>query len=73
MRILIEPSDYSLLNVGDAAMMEVAATRLNALWPDGTLEVLTDTPELLPRGLPGVTHLAYGRAQALVRRRIFIH
>jgi polysaccharide pyruvyl transferase WcaK-like protein len=64
MQILIEPSDYSLLNVGDAAMVEVAATRLNALWPAATLQILSDTPELLPGDLPRVTYLSTaGRRQ----------
>ena len=34
MRIVVEPSDYVLLNAGDAAMLEVAMTRLSALRPD---------------------------------------
>jgi hypothetical protein len=49
MRVLVEPSDYSLLNVGDVAMLDVATARLHALWPNAIIEVLTDTPEYLPR------------------------
>jgi colanic acid/amylovoran biosynthesis protein len=54
MRILVEPSDYVLLNAGDAAMLEVALTRLSALQPHALIEVLTDTPDSFPRFGPNV-------------------
>ncbi len=54
MRILVEPSDYVLRNAGDMAMLEAAVTRLADLWPDGTVDVLTDTPASFPRYRPNV-------------------
>jgi polysaccharide pyruvyl transferase WcaK-like protein len=55
-RLLVEPSDYLLRNVGDMAMMQIAIERLAALWPDAAIQVLTDDPQTLrkfcPRALP---------------------
>lgn len=48
MRILVEPSDYVLRNAGDMAMMQVAIERLSALWPQASIEVLSDAPERMP-------------------------
>lgn len=62
-RILVEPSDYVLRNLGDMAMMQVAATRLVALWPDAEIRILSDRPSDLPPYGPNVTPLdAVGRA-----------
>ena len=54
-RILVEPSDYVLRNAGDMAMLHVAVTRLSSLWPAASIQVLSDTPDLLPgtRQTPG--------------------
>ena len=57
MRILVEPSDYTLRNAGDMAMLEVAVTRLGALWPQASIQVFSDTPEIFPRYCPNVTPL----------------
>jgi len=55
-RILIETHAYHHLNVGDAAMLQIALERLGALWPRARLDVLTDDPErlrgLCPRAVP---------------------
>ncbi len=56
-RILIEPSDYVLRNLGDMAMMQVAATRLVALWPDAEIRILSDRPSELPHYRSNVTAL----------------
>ena len=62
-RILVEPSDYVLRNLGDMAMMEVAAARLVALWPDAEIRILSDRPPDLPHYGPNVTPLdSLGRA-----------
>jgi colanic acid/amylovoran biosynthesis protein len=62
LRILVEPSDYVLLNAGDAAMLEVALTRLSVLQPHALIEVLTDTPDSFPTFGPNVRPLgAAGR------------
>jgi hypothetical protein len=39
MRILVENAAYTLLNVGDRAMTEVAVSRLHELWPEATIQV----------------------------------
>src|SRR5215510_4538037 len=58
MLILIEPSDYALRNSGDTAMLEVAITRLSALFPDASINVLSDVPSSFPRWAPHVQPIA---------------
>lgn len=58
MRILVEPSDYVLRNVGDMAMLYVAATRLRRMWPEAEILVLSDTPAELSRYCPTATPLS---------------
>jgi len=66
MRILIEPSDYVLRNVGDMAMLKAALSRLAATWPDAMIEVLSDEPQALRAFCPHATPLdAAGRHQWL--------
>src|SRR5258705_726737 len=55
--VLVEPSDVVLRNAGDMAMLEVALTRLAALFPDTSILVLSDTPDLLPRYVHNVVPL----------------
>ena len=57
-RILVEPSDYVLRNAGDMAMLHVAVTRLSRLGPTASIQVLSDTPDLLPRYAPNSRPLA---------------
>ena len=52
-RILLEPTGYHFLNVGDVAMRQVAIRRLRELWPDAVIQVIADDPELLARYCPG--------------------
>ncbi len=54
LRILIESSEYWLLNMGDLAMLDVTVRRLRARWPQARIGVLTDAPALLHAYLPGV-------------------
>jgi glycosyltransferase involved in cell wall biosynthesis/polysaccharide pyruvyl transferase WcaK-like protein len=62
-RVLVEPSDYVLRNVGDMAMLHVATERLAGLWPGATIKVLTDEPGPLSCFCPSATPLpAEGRA-----------
>jgi polysaccharide pyruvyl transferase WcaK-like protein len=49
MRVLVEPSDYIIRNIGDTAMMTIALERLSNLWPDARIQVLTDEPDQMPR------------------------
>jgi len=44
MRILMEPSEYAYLNIGDTAMLQVAFARLKALFPDAAIQVFTNDP-----------------------------
>jgi len=53
MRIVIEPGSYTLENVGDVAMLQVAARRLREQWPDATISVVTEAPHRLPSLCPG--------------------
>ena len=58
MRILVEPSDYVLRNVGDMAMLQTAVSRLARSWPDATIQVLSDEPDALRALCPEATPLA---------------
>lgn len=55
MRILVDHSGYALLNIGDVAMLQACVMRLRSLWPDATIEVITESAERLARYCPGVT------------------
>jgi colanic acid/amylovoran biosynthesis protein len=47
MRILIENGCYSMRNLGDIAMLQVAVKRLQKFWPGALIEVLTSAPNML--------------------------
>jgi colanic acid/amylovoran biosynthesis protein len=51
-QILVEPNAHHLLNVGDVAMLEVAVERLSALWPQASIQVITENPTRLHRFCP---------------------
>ncbi|WP_216870822.1 polysaccharide pyruvyl transferase family protein [Modestobacter excelsi] len=53
-RILIDDSEYWLLNMGDLAMLDVTVRRLRERWPRADIGVLTEAPALLRAYLPGV-------------------
>ena len=53
MRVLVDSSSYALHNMGDVAMLQVAVSRLQALWPEATIHVPASSPELLARHCPG--------------------
>ena len=53
MRILVDSGSYPLHNFGDVAMLQVAVGRLQRLFPEATVAVLTSAPELLSRYCPG--------------------
>ena len=54
MKILVENGAYSLLNMGDVAMLQVAIARLEKIFPDATVKVFTDNTKLLPKYLKNV-------------------
>lgn len=58
MRVLVDVSGYALNNVGDVAMLQVAVSRLQALWPGADISVLASAPGLLQRYCPGTRPLA---------------
>lgn len=66
MEVLIDPGEYSLSNVGDIAMLQVATRRLGAIPCVESLSVLTDAPERLEILCPGARPVsAQGRAMWL--------
>lgn len=58
MRILVDQSGYALLNIGDIAMLQACILRLQSLWPDADIQVLTDSPERLQQYCAGITAVA---------------
>lgn len=75
MRILVETGDYDLMNMGDVSMLQVAVSRLHALWPDATIQVVTRSPERLSRFCPCATpltlHAAPGWYKQSLRTRLY--
>lgn len=55
MRILVEQSGSQMGNLGDIAMLQVAVERLRALWPSGTISVITRSPTPLSEFVQGVS------------------
>lgn len=70
MRILVETGDYDLMNMGDVAMLQVAVSRLHALWPEATIQVVTRSPERLARFCPHATPLALHAAPSWYKQSI---
>jgi len=52
MRILVENGTYDLRNMGDVAMLQIAVERLEELWPNAIIEVITNAPERLAKYCP---------------------
>jgi polysaccharide pyruvyl transferase WcaK-like protein len=56
MRLLVQPGAHHLQNMGDVAMLAVAVERLQELWPDATIGVITESARELavhcPRAVP---------------------
>jgi colanic acid/amylovoran biosynthesis protein len=51
-RILVEPSGYGCLNIGDIAMLQVTVSRLRVLWPEADIRVFTSAPDRLASYCP---------------------
>jgi colanic acid/amylovoran biosynthesis protein len=49
MRILVDSCSYNCQNVGDLSMLTVAVSRLRELWPNASIEVITNAPTLVSR------------------------
>ena len=52
MKIFVETGSYDFGNVGDVAMLQVTVSRLQSLWPDAVIEILTNVPEKLAELCP---------------------
>jgi colanic acid/amylovoran biosynthesis protein len=59
-------------NMGDVAMLQVAVRRLSSLWPDGRIDVLTDSPPNLDRYCPGARPLPRAGCSCWVEDRILL-
>jgi polysaccharide pyruvyl transferase WcaK-like protein len=47
MRILLDQAIYSMRNKGNVALLQMALRRIHRLWPEASLEVMTESPHLL--------------------------
>lgn len=59
MRIIVDPSSFDCLNMGDVAMLQVAIRRLRRLWPDAVIQVFTNDPMALSRHCPDTEPLPH--------------
>src|SRR5258705_2605874 len=59
MRIIVDPSTFDCLNIGDVAMLQAAVGRLLKQYPAGEFQVFTNDPTALARHCPGVQPLAH--------------
>jgi polysaccharide pyruvyl transferase WcaK-like protein len=57
-RILVEPSDITLHNQGDTAMLCTALNRLRELWSSAEISVFSDEPDVLTGYCPHVLTLS---------------
>jgi colanic acid/amylovoran biosynthesis protein len=70
MRILVEPGSYSCLNMGDVAMLQVAVSRLIALWPDARISIVTRAAELLRSHCPAAVPVLESGKRAWFQSRV---
>ena len=54
MRILIDQVVYDQRNIGNVALLQTAVNRFSGLWPEATIEVLTEAPFSLRLYCPNV-------------------
>jgi colanic acid/amylovoran biosynthesis protein len=47
MRVLFDQAVYNMRNKGNVTLLQVALRRIHKLWPEASLEVMTDAPHLL--------------------------
>ena len=59
MRIIVDPSTFDCLNMGDVAMLQVAVRRLRQLWPDAVIQVFTNDPVALSLHCPDTEPLLH--------------
>jgi polysaccharide pyruvyl transferase WcaK-like protein len=59
-------------NMGDVAMLQVAVERLLSLWPDASVQVLTDSPSNLFHYCPGAKPLPRAGSVCWVANRVLL-
>ena len=71
MRVFVDPGDYTLGNLGDVAMLQVALRRLRANWPDAGLDVLVRDAQLAGPSFHGAEPVPYqGMADWFAERAV---
>jgi len=71
MRVFVDPGDYTLGNLGDVAMLQVALRRLRANWPDARLDVLVRGAEMGTPSFYGAEAVPYqGMADWFAERAV---
>jgi len=68
MRIIVDNGAYTLRNMGDVAMLQVAISRIRGLHPFAEVLVLTRRPDLLQRYCPGTLPLSATSRDAIYAR-----
>jgi polysaccharide pyruvyl transferase WcaK-like protein len=64
MKIFVETGSYDFGNVGDVAMLQITVSRLQSLWPNAVIEILTKAPDKLAELCPNIFPLSpNGRQQ----------
>lgn len=71
MRILVDSCAYNCQNVGDLAMLTVAVSRLRRLWPDATIQVITNAPDLVTRHCGAVTTAPVRGRRLVLQEHLF--
>jgi colanic acid/amylovoran biosynthesis protein len=59
MRIIVDPSSFDCLNMGDVAMLQVAVARLRRQWPESVIQVFTNDPVALSLHCPDTEPLPH--------------
>ena len=59
MRIIVDPSSFDCLNMGDVAMLQVAIGRLRRQWPEAVIQVFTNDHLALSRHCPDTEPLPH--------------
>ena len=71
MQVVVETGDYLLKNMSDISMLQVAVNRLNGLWPDAVIQIITKNPVRLMNYCPGAIPLSLkGRKKCLRGRHL---
>ncbi len=58
MKIVVETGSYDFGNAGDVSMLQVTVSRLQSLWSDAEITILTDVPEKLAELFPNTLPLS---------------